>query len=143
MDEKIIKLRLLDLLSMFRWHESYAEQLAEQAPARYAIVSGSTRDNSHWIDGFANTWADAAKIIATIDDEWSFVGVYDLSGKPGDPISTVSVYVVYEVGEDNQVDGYHGSHCMGFGFDGAELLGTYDTKWAEPILGLDPPEAEG
>lgn len=121
-----LKGRLLDLLSMFRWHDGIMEQLRGLGqPGRYAVVSQSVRNDSvHWIDGFADDLTEATRIVADIDDEWTLVGLFDLAGKPGDPVRYVPVFVRYEAGDG------HTLRPIGFPEEAIAAVGTHDTDWA-------------
>jgi hypothetical protein len=128
-----LKRRVLDLLSMFAWHDGIVEQLCCLGqPGRYAVVSQSIRDDAdHWIDGFADDLTTAAAAVADLDDEWKFVGVFDLSGAPGDPVAMVPTHIRYEVGESGEG---HVTRPMGFSERSINPVGTHDAGWAEGLF---------
>lgn len=129
MDAAALQRRVFDLLSMFTWHDGIVEQLCGLGqPGRYAIVSRSVRDDSdHWLDGFADDLTDATRIVADIDDEWTFVGLFDLSGQPGDPVTRVPVQVRYEAGDG------HALRPIGLEEEAISAVGTHDAKWARTL----------
>ena len=124
-----LKRRLLDLLSMFAWHDGIVEQLCGLGqPERYAVVSRSVRDDSdHWIDGFADDMTGALQLVADVDEEWVFVGLLDLSGEPGEPVIQVPVHVRYEAGES------HTTRPIGLPEDALSGVGTHDVGWAKGL----------
>lgn len=126
---KDLKGRLLDLLSMLSWHDDIVEQLRGLGqPGRYAVVSQSVRDDSdHWIDGFADDLTEATRIVADIDDEWTLVGLFDLSGDPGSPVTCVPVFVRYEAGDG------HTLRPIGFPEEAISAIGTHDAGWAKTL----------
>jgi len=130
MDAATLQRRVLDLLSMFAWHDGVVEQLCGLGqPGRYAIVSRSVRDDcDHWLDGFADDLTEATRIIADIDDEWTLVGLFDLSGQPGDPITCVPVHIRYEAG------GSHTTRPIGLPEGALAGGGTHDVGWAEGVF---------
>lgn len=136
MDAAALQRRVLDLLSMFTWHDGIVEQLCGLGqPGRYSAVSQSVRDDSdHWIDGFTDDLTEAASIVADIDDEWTFVGLFDLLGEPGDPVTRVPVHVRYEAGDGQAL------RPTGVAEDGLNEIGSHEVAWAEAVYDLEHDE---
>ena len=112
--------RLKDLLSKFQ----YIDRDSFGAPKRFAVVSQQNADEAeHWIDGFSDSWKGAAKIVAGIDPEWHFVGVYDLSGEAGSEVETVGCSVTYSVSDGTSSPG---EHRVSIDCDDSDPVGTHD-----------------
>ena len=130
------KQRMLDLLSMFKWHEGIVECLCGLGdPRRYVIVSRNRSDESeHWVDGMADDWLLAAEVVAEVDPEWVFVGVFDLDGEPGSEVKAIPVRLHYVVGEGFQMPaGTYRDHSL----DGGDPVGSHDSEWAETIYEVE------
>ena len=135
------KRRVVDLLTKFGWHDGVIENLCGLLNEidRYAVVSVNVHDShEHWIDGFANSWEGAAAIVANIDPEWNFCGVFDLSGEPGEEIDMLNVNVVHEVTDGTSSAGVHRTSLDG---DPGDAVGSRDvSSWAYGCLEI--PEEE-
>lgn len=132
-----LKLRALDLISMFHWHLDYVEQLCSQTPARYAVVSESVQvPGNHWIDGFVEDLNQAADLWAGLDEEWTLVGVFDLAGEPGSPLERVPARIRYVLGG---LDDDEASTVVGIGAHESSLneVGFYDSRWARMPLEIE------
>ena len=133
-----LKLRALDLISMFDWHPEYVVPLCSQTPARYAVVSENVQaPDDHWIDGFVEDLSKAAELVAGLETEdWILAGVFDLSGEPGTPLSRVPARIRYEVGD---LDGEVASTDDSLGVTIASLndVGFSDSSWARLPLGIE------
>ena len=131
------KRRVLDLLTKFSWHDDVRECLSDGTD-RYAVVSEDIHDSDeHWVEGFANSWEDAAAIIASIEEGWEFVGVYDLYGEPGDEIDTITCTVIYSVSNGSSSPGQHRTTL---GSDNSLPVGSRDADWAREVLGIEDEE---